>query len=204
MPPSLRYEKTLCKQGYKLIAGVDEVGRGPIAGPIVAAAVILPSNCSIKGLDDSKKLTPQKRESLSLKIGKEAVDIGIGIVDHQTIDLINIWQANLLAMRRAIRDLALAPDYLLIDGGRYKLDLPIPQRGITGGDGRCVSIAAASIIAKVVRDRLMDEYHKDYPLYRFNQHKGYGTKAHFQLLKKYGPCAIHRRSFFPCRQLFAG
>jgi len=195
--PSFVYENKLRIQGFLNIAGVDEVGRGPLAGPVVAAAVILPADCPIKGLDDSKKLSPEKRERLFIQIKKNAVAIGIGIVSHSVIDRINIGKANLLAAKIAVENLHVSPDFILIDGGRFRVDIPLPQRGITGGDGKCASIAAASIIAKVTRDRLMKKYHAKYPEYGFDKHKGYGTKQHFLLLSKYGPCAIHRRSFYP-------
>ena len=177
------------------MVGVDEVGRGPLAGPVVAAAVVFPPQVKIKGLNDSKKLSPRAREELFLEIQEKALSISTARVSHRVIDKINIWQATLLVMKLAVERLALAPDYLLIDGKRTKLDLTIVQRSIIGGDGKCASIAAASIIAKVTRDQLMVRYHKKYPHYGFADHKGYGTEEHFRKLKKHGPCPIHRRSF---------
>lgn len=198
------YEKKLTRRGFKLVAGVDEVGRGPLAGPIVAAAVILPLDCSLPDLDDSKKLAPQKREKVFYQIKRCAIGIGVAFVNHKRIDQINIGRANLLAMKIAVEKLKVAPDFLLVDGERNKIDLSIPQRGISGGDRRCASIAAASIIAKVMRDRWMVKYHEKFPHYGFLRHKGYGTREHMQKLAKYGPCPIHRRSFFPVSSLPAG
>lgn len=193
--PSFKYEKNLKKKGFILIAGVDEVGCGPLAGPIVAAAVILPDDFKLKGLRDSKLLSAEKREELFPRIKKAAICIGIARLNHRIIDRINIRQANLLVMKMAVENLKIRPDYLLLDGAKYKIALSLPQRGISGGDRKCASIAAASIIAKVTRDRLMQAYHIKYPLYAFDRHKGYGTKLHYQRLKTHGPCAIHRRSF---------
>jgi len=191
------YERKLIRQGFKLIAGVDEVGRGPLAGPLVAAAVVLPHKFSLPGLNDSKQLTPLARERLCSRIKKIAVAVGLGSVDHKMIDRINVGQANFLAMKLAVEDLGLVPEYLLIDGGRHRIALKIAQVGISGGDRKCASIAAASIVAKVARDALMAEYHRKYPRYGFAQNMGYGTAAHLAALAKYGPCAIHRRSFAP-------
>ncbi|MFC1571827.1 ribonuclease HII [Candidatus Margulisiibacteriota bacterium] len=195
VPPSSLREKKLHAKGFKLIAGVDEAGRGPLAGPVVAAAVIFPRGTRIKGLNDSKKLSAQKRAELFFEIKDKAFAIGVGVVSHKLIDRINIGQANLLAMKKAVLNLPIMPNYLLIDGGRYKVDLDIPQEGITGGDRKVPSIAAASIIAKVTRDRMMLRLHNKFPQYRFDSHKGYGTKLHYRRLKEFGPCAIHRRSF---------
>lgn len=179
------------------MAGVDEVGRGPLAGPIVAVAVILPLDCKIEGLADSKKLSSQKREKLFPEIKKRAISMGIGSASHKLIDRLGIGQANLLAMKKAVEKLKVTPGYLLVDGERNKIDSKIPQRGISGGDRKCASIAAASIVAKVTRDRLMQRYHNKYPRYSFNRHKGYGTRGHLRAIKKYGSCPIHRRSFYP-------
>jgi len=190
-------ERRLWRKGLKYVAGVDEVGRGPLAGPVVAAAVVFPPNVMLRGLEDSKRLTPKKREELFCEIKKKAAGIGIGMVGHRQIDRLKIGKANLLAMKKAVEKLSLSPDYLLIDGGRYKIDLPIEQRGISGGDGKCASIAAASIIAKVTRDRIMLRYHRRYPEYRFDCHKGYGTREHMRKIYRFGPSAIHRRSFYP-------
>ncbi|MFH1347825.1 MAG: ribonuclease HII [Candidatus Margulisiibacteriota bacterium] len=193
--PSFSIENKLREKGYSIIAGIDEVGRGPLAGPVVAAAVVLPEGTRIQGLADSKLLSAQAREKLFVKIRQKASAIGIGIVSHKLIDKLNIGKANLLAMKIAVENLGLYPDYLLIDGKRNKLEIPLPQTGINSGDKKCSSIAAASIIAKVTRDRLMLTLHKKYPEYRFDRHKGYGTREHFLMLKKFGPCPIHRRSF---------
>lgn len=197
---NLSYERRLWKKGYKCVVGVDEVGRGPLAGPVVAAVVVFPPNVKIKGLDDSKKLSPKRREELFYEIRNKAIGIGVGRVSHKQIDKLNIGRANLLAMKKAVEKLSLSPDYLLIDGGRHKIDLPIKQRGISGGDGKCASIAAASIVAKVIRDRIMLRYHRRYPRYKFDRHKGYGTKEHMRKILKFGPCKIHRRSFYPVSQ----
>ncbi|OGB89250.1 ribonuclease HII [candidate division WOR-1 bacterium RIFCSPHIGHO2_01_FULL_53_15] len=191
------YERKLARQGFKLIAGVDEVGRGPLAGPIVAAAVILPLKFSLPGLNDSKKLTAKARERLYGEIKRIALAIGLAMVNHRMIDRINIGRANLLVLKQAVKKLKIAPEYLMVDGGRNRIDDSIAQIGISGGDRKCASIAAASIIAKVTRDRLMIKYHAKYPLYGFNKHMGYGTKEHLKKLKAHGPCPIHRRSFAP-------
>ncbi|MBN3032538.1 MAG: ribonuclease HII [Candidatus Saganbacteria bacterium] len=194
---SAAYERKLIRQGFKLIAGVDEVGRGPLAGPIVAAAVILPYKFSLPGLNDSKKLTAKARERLFGEIKRIAVSVGVAAVDHKTIDRINIGKANLLVMKLAVKALGVMPEYLLLDGGRSRVALKVAQAGISGGDRKCASIAAASIMAKVTRDALMREYHKKYPRYGFAQNMGYGTAGHLAALARYGPCAIHRRSFAP-------
>lgn len=194
-----KFEKKLWRDGFKLIAGVDEAGRGPLAGPVVAAAVIFPQNVSIRGLNDSKKLSAKKREKIFQRIIKKAVTFAVSSVNHKIIDRINIGKAGLLAMQQAVEKLALKPDCLLIDGKNFRLPLFIHQQSMIGGDARCASIAAASILAKVARDRIMIKYHKKYPLYRFDLHKGYGTREHFRQLKENGPCAIHRRSFYPVK-----
>jgi ribonuclease HII len=194
---SAAYERQLIKQGFRLIAGVDEVGRGPLAGPIVAAAVILPHKFSLPGLNDSKRLTAGAREKLFKEIKKIAIGIGIAAVGHKMIDRLNIGRANLLVMRLAVEKLPVVPEYLLLDGGRNRVALRIAQKGISGGDRKCAAIAAASIIAKVTRDGLMRQYHNKYPRYGFARHKGYGTKEHLRALEQHGPCPIHRRSFAP-------
>ncbi len=191
------YERRLWKKGLMYIAGVDEVGRGPLAGPVVAAAVVFSPSVMLKGLEDSKRLTPKRREELFCEIKKKAAGIGIGMVGHRQIDRLKIGRANLLAMKKAVEKLSFSPDYLLIDGARNRLDLPIEQKGLNGGDRRCASIAAASIIAKVTRDRIMVRYHRRYPEYRFDRHKGYGTREHMRKIYRFGPSAIHRRSFYP-------
>lgn len=197
----LTFEKRLWEKSFNFVAGLDEAGRGPLAGPVVAAAVVFPQDIKLPGLADSKKLSPRIREKLYCQIMGKAVAVGIGSVGHGMIDRINILRANLLAMKKAIEDLPVMPDFILVDGGRYKLEVSIPQAAIAGGDGKCFSIAAASIIAKVTRDRIMLRYHQKYPAYRFDLHKGYGTRKHFRILKKIGPCPIHRKTFFPVKEL---
>lgn len=197
MAVSFRYESRLKKRGFKLIAGIDEAGRGPLAGPVVAAAVILPSSARIKGLNDSKKLTPGKRERLYSQIIKKATSFGIGIVNEKDIDRINILNATHLAMRHAVQRLEVTPDYLIIDGKRRIKTLDFPRQMIPSGDSMSSSIAAASIIAKVTRDRMMKSFDKEYPRYGFGRHMGYATKKHVRALRKYGPSPIHRRSFEP-------
>jgi ribonuclease HII len=192
-PPDYSYERRIWNIG-KISAGVDEAGRGPLAGPVVAAAVILPEECQINGLNDSKKLSPQKRETLFHQIKRLAIVTGVGIVEADEIDRINILRATLLAMETAVTNLTPRPDYLLIDGN-IRTSLLIPQETVVRGDSRCFSIAAASIIAKVIRDSIMDDYHNIYPEYNFNKHKGYPTKEHLDSLKKFGPCPIHRKTF---------
>ncbi|HHW66806.1 ribonuclease HII [Defluviitalea raffinosedens] len=189
------YENNWHSKGYEVVAGIDEVGRGPLAGPVVAAAVILPKDCCILGINDSKKLTPSKREELFDIIHEEAISIGIGIVDPQTIDELNILQATFKAMKIALEKLEIVPDMLIIDGNNTLPDVPIPQQNIVGGDGKSISIAAASIIAKVTRDRIMNAYHELYPEYDFIKHKGYGTENHIKAIQQRGLCPIHRRSF---------
>ena len=181
-------------EGYQLICGVDEAGRGPLAGPVCAAAVILPDGVEIPGLNDSKKLSDKKRRELLPIINEKAVAYSIAFADHQEIDSINILQATFLAMQRAIDGLSVKPDFALIDGNREK-DFGLPVQTIVQGDGRSASIAAASILAKVTRDDLMDQLAKEYPGYGFEVHKGYGTKAHYEALRNMGPCAIHRMTF---------
>jgi ribonuclease HII len=186
-------EKRIWANG-KTPAGVDEAGRGPLAGPVVAAAVILPESFTIVGLDDSKKLTHLQRVKILDLIITYAVDLAVGIVDHEAIDSINILRASLRAMEIAVNNLGRKPDFLLIDGNQ-KVSLLIPQETVIRGDSRCCSIAAASIVAKVRRDEIMDEYHELYPEYNFRSHKGYPTKEHLEAIRKHGPCPIHRRSF---------
>lgn len=190
------YEEVLYQKGILSIAGVDEVGRGPLAGPVVAAAVILPRNFDLLGVDDSKKLSPKKREELDIRIREQATAYAIGIVDNETIDRINILEATKLAMKRALQDIEkICPiEHILIDALTLK-DVLLPQTGIIKGDSKSVSIAAASIIAKVARDQMMEEYHGIYPGYGFSNNKGYGTPAHYEGIKSLGICPIHRRSF---------
>ena len=181
-------------EGYQLICGVDEAGRGPLAGPVCAAAVILPDGVDIPGLNDSKKLSDKKRRELLPIIKEKAVAYSIAFADHQEIDSINILQATFLAMQRAIDGLSVKPDFALIDGNREK-DFGLPVQTIVQGDGRSASIAAASILAKVTRDDLMDQLAKEYPGYDFEVHKGYGTKAHYEALAQLGPSPVHRMTF---------
>lgn len=188
------YERKCYEKGYKLIAGIDEVGRGPLAGPVVAAAVILKEGVLIPGVNDSKKLTEEKREYLYDKIKSEALCISIGIVDEKTIDEVNILNATLLAMKKAVEGLSQKPEYILLDAVTLK-DINIPQKGIVKGDSVSLSIAAASIIAKVERDRIVSAYDNIYPFFSFKKHKGYGTKEHIECIKKYGLLPVHRRSF---------
>ncbi len=195
-----QYEKEAREKGFNLIAGVDEAGRGPLAGPVVAASVILPEDIGIDGIDDSKKLTNKKRRALFSQICQSALSVGIGFVDHVTIDKINILQATHLAMKRAISSLSPAPDYLLIDALTLS-DQTIPQQGIIKGDAQSVSIGAASILAKVARDIYMERMCRRYPQYNFSKHKGYGTKAHIEAIRTHGLSPIHRQSFRPNRHV---
>ena len=195
----LAYEKELYAQGIDLIAGVDEVGRGPLAGPVVAAAVILPKACKIPGLNDSKKIPKSKHKEIYEAVLQNAIAIGIGIKDNQVIDQVNIYEATKLAMMEAIGQLEPQPQHLLIDA--MKLDLPIPQTSIIKGDANSLSIAAASIVAKVTRDQMMEEFDKEYPGYDFAQNAGYGTAKHLAGLDKLGVTPIHRRSFEPIKSM---
>ena len=195
----LAYEKELYTQGIDLIAGVDEVGRGPLAGPVVAAAVILPKACKIPGLNDSKKIPKSKHKEIYEAVLQNAVAIGIGIKDNQVIDQVNIYEATKLAMMEAIGQLEPQPQHLLIDA--MKLDLPIPQTSIIKGDANSLSIAAASIVAKVTRDQMMEEFDCEYPGYDFTQNAGYGTANHLAGLDKLGVTPIHRRSFEPVKSM---
>jgi ribonuclease HII len=190
----LEYERLAHHQGYVILSGVDEAGRGPLAGPVVAAVCILDPERPIYGLNDSKKLTPSSRSRLYHQIVENAVEWQVGIVGPEIIDEINILQATCQAMRQAIQKLVIKPDLLLIDAVRLS-ETNIPVWPIIRGDGLSVSIAAASIIAKVTRDRMMDGYDVQYPEYGFIQHKGYGTESHYTALRQYGPCPIHRRTF---------
>lgn len=189
------YENEARADGYKLICGVDEAGRGPLAGPVAAAAVILPENCFIDGLNDSKKLTEKKREALFPIIQEKAIACSVGLAGEKEIDEINILQATFLAMKRAIDGLSVKPDCVLIDGNRLPPDLNTESRAIVKGDSKSASIAAASVLAKVTRDRILKELDEKYPEYGFAKHKGYPTKAHYEAIEKYGILDIHRRSF---------
>lgn len=195
----LAYEKELYAQGIDLIAGVDEVGRGPLAGPVVAAAVILPKACKILGLNDSKKIPKSKHKEIYEAVLQNAIAIGIGIKDNQVIDQVNIYEATKLAMMEAIGQLEPQPQHLLIDA--MKLDLPIPQTSIIKGDANSLSIAAASIVAKVTRDQMMEEFDREYPGYDFAQNAGYGTTKHLAGLDQLGVTPIHRRSFEPVKSM---
>ena len=194
------YEHEAWKEGYEIVAGVDEAGRGPLAGPVSVAAVILPHDLCLPKLNDSKKLSAKVREELFDEIQEKAIAVGTALIDAQTIDRVNIYQATINGMYEAIFSLRPEPKKVLIDAVPLE-NLPMPSESIIKGDAKSASIAAASIIAKVTRDRLMDEYDKIYPQYGFAQHKGYGTAQHIEALKKYGPCPIHRRSFEPVRSL---
>lgn len=188
------HQQEAAREGYSAICGIDEAGRGPLAGPVCAAAVILPENYIAEGLDDSKKLTEKKREALFDVICDNAIAYGIGWASESEIDQINILQATFLAMGRAVEQLAVSADYALVDGNRMP-PLKIPGQAVVKGDGTCACIAAASVLAKVSRDRLLRELDQKYPEYGLAQHKGYGTKAHYAAIKQYGLLPIHRRSF---------
>lgn len=198
MGPTDEFERAARLRGYRRIAGIDEVGRGPLAGPVVAAAVILPVRSRLVGVNDSKQLSERERERFYVAICEQAVGMGIGWADVAEIDQLNILEATRLAMRRALEQLVPPPDYVLIDA----VSLPgvsIPIRPIIKGDALSISIAAASIVAKVTRDRLMVSYHDTFPEYGFLSHKGYGTAEHLERLAYHGPCSIHRRSFAPVK-----
>lgn len=195
------FEKQACDLGYNSIAGVDEAGRGPLAGPVVVAACILPPDCMIEGLNDSKLLTAKKREELFKQLTqRDDLFFSLAILDHQEIDRLNILQATLKGMRLALRRLKKRPDFVLIDGNRAP-PLRLPHKTIVDGDKKSASIAAASILAKVTRDRLMVKLDKKYPSWNFLRHKGYGTKEHLERLTQYGVSPIHRKTFAPVRQL---
>ncbi len=189
------YEHTCFEEGFSLICGVDEAGRGPLAGPVCAAAVILPPDLEIEGLNDSKKLTEKRREALYDVIIEKAVAYGIAVATEQEIDEINILQATFLAMRRAVEQLSVTPDIALVDGNREPDFGEIPVKTIIKGDSKSANIAAASILAKVTRDRFMVEMDAQYPQYGFAVHKGYGTQKHYAALREHGACPIHRRTF---------
>ncbi len=191
---TLKFENELFTCGYRLIAGVDEAGRGPLAGPVVAACVLLPLDDPIEGINDSKKLSPKKRAELLKIIRDKAIAYGVGIVDHETIDAINILNATKLAMKQAVESMTIQPDFVLVDAVK-DLDITQPQMGIIKGDALSYMIAAASIIAKETRDDLMRDYAKAYPVYGMERHKGYPTKAHREAILEFGPCPIHRQSF---------
>ena len=189
----LEYENNLYKEGVTLIAGVDEVGRGPLIGPVVACACILPVNFYHKDIKDSKKLSEKKREEMYKIIKENAISIGLGIVSEKVIDEVNIYEATKIAMKEAIKNLNITPEHVLIDA--MKLELNIPSTSIIKGDAKSESIAAASIIAKVTRDHMLDEMDKEYPMYDLKNNKGYGTKKHIEAIKQYGICPLHRKTF---------
>lgn len=188
------FEKQAHEQGFRVVAGTDEAGRGPLAGPVVAAAVIMPPDFDPEGVTDSKKLTPARRRKAYERIYASGAAVGLFIVDAAEIDRINILAASLLAMRMAVENLSPPPDHVFVDGP-HRFPAKISQSPLISGDSRCLSIAAASIVAKVTRDRLMERYHMDWPQYGFDRHKGYGTADHRKALAEFGACPIHRRSF---------
>lgn len=195
-----RHDQDFREQGFRVIAGIDEAGRGPLAGPVVAGAVILPPGLTIQGLRDSKKVPEPERKSLFWKILAHAVDIGVGIVDSEEIDRLNILQATRLAMLKAVTELAAVPDALIIDA--VTISMPgVRQFAIVKADARSASVAAASIVAKYVRDSLMLHYDGIFPQYLFRKHKGYGTRDHIEMLRAHGPCPIHRKTFCPVKTL---
>ncbi len=197
--PSLAHERRLAREGFRLVAGVDEVGRGCLAGPVVAAAAVLPDPWPVKGVNDSKKLDPARRRVLAAAIKQKAVAWAVASATPAEIDGLNIHRASLLAMRRAVNALAPSPDYLLVDG-RFVLEHGLPQEAVTHGDAKCLSVAAASILAKVERDGLMQALHWIWPQYNFAANKGYGTREHQEALRVHGPCPVHRRSYAPVAQ----
>jgi len=188
------FEKNAYKEGYQFIAGVDEAGRGPLAGPVVAAAVVFPSDYSNSDIKDSKKISSSQRNKLFDVIEKEAVAVGVRVIDSDVIDHCNILQATLRAMREAVLELSISPDYILVDG-LHSIPILTPQKTIVKGDSLSISIAAASIVAKVSRDRIMEIYHRQFPQYNFQKNKGYGTKEHLDAIRQFGICKIHRKSF---------
>ena len=189
-----QYDESLRKKGYLRIAGIDEAGRGPLAGPVVAAAVVFSKSIKIEGLRDSKKVPEKEREILYSEVLRFSEDVGVGIVGHEEIDRLNILRATRLAMQYAVEDLSKPPDILVIDALSLP-SIPIRQVSIIKGESISASIAAASIVAKFVRDKIMIEYHRQYPQYNFEKHKGYSTKEHLDMIRLYGPCPIHRKSF---------
>lgn len=194
------FERALMHQGFAVVAGTDEAGRGPLAGPVVAGAVVLPHPCEFALFRDSKQLSPSARAQLYLHLREIGAMIGVGVCEVEEIDRLNILRASLLAMKKAMEALAVAPDFMLVDG-KFTVPALLPQKSLIKGDSRSASIAAASIVAKEERDRLMAAYHQRYPQYNFAGHKGYPTAEHRRLLKEHGPCAIHRRTFKGVREL---
>ena len=194
VPDPFFHEKTAREAGFGLIAGVDEVGRGPLAGPVAAAAVILPEGITLQGIKDSKEMTEKAREAAFSVISQKALAISVGVVSHSFIDEFNILKASLEAMKRAVLSLGPSAEYLLVDG-IHGVPVPIPQRCLRKGDRRCLSISTASVVAKVYRDRIMRSYHRLFPEYGFRENKGYGTQRHLKALRRHGPCPIHRSTF---------
>lgn len=195
-------ERSLISQGYTTVAGTDEAGRGPLAGPVVAACVILPPHCNYQQFQDSKKLSAHVRKELVQQLVALEARIGIGIVSPAEIDRINILQASLLAMKKAVKKLPVLPDFLLVDG-KFTVPISVEQKALIKGDSRSASISAASIVAKVTRDAIMEKYHLEYPQYNFAAHKGYPTAEHRRVIREIGPCPIHRLSFKPVRECSA-
>lgn len=193
--PDYEFEKAALNSGFNAVCGVDEAGRGPLAGPVCAAAVILAPDTVIEGLDDSKKLSEKKRERIFDVITEKAISFSVAFGTLEEIESLNILEATFLAMNRAIDGLSVKPDFALIDGNRAPKNIKIPCETVIKGDSKSMSVAAASVLAKVTRDRLMLKYDAEYPQYDFKKHKGYGTKEHTELIKKYGPCEIHRLLF---------
>ena len=202
MIDNYEYERNLRKEGITLIAGVDEVGRGPLVGPVVAACVILPEEFQLDGLTDSKKLSEKKRDFFFEEIKKQAISIGIGIIDEKKIDEVNIYEATKLAMKEAINNCDVKPEHILIDA--MPLELDIPTTSIIKGDLKSITISAASVIAKVTRDKMMYELDEKYPMYQFKKNKGYPTKAHMDAIKEYGIIEEHRKTFGPVRDYIEG
>jgi ribonuclease HII len=193
------FERALLRQGYGYIAGTDEAGRGPLAGPVVAASVILPQDCDYSIFEDSKKLSAAKREELAQELENIGAQVSFAVVSEETIDAINILQASLLAMKKSLVSLPVSPDYVLVDG-KFKVLLAIEQLALVKGDSRSASISAASIVAKVERDKLMRQYHEQFPRYGFDKNKGYPTLAHRKAIRKFGVCRIHRKTFAGVRE----
>jgi ribonuclease HII len=202
VPDTYSLERCLCQKGYLRVGGLDEVGRGPLAGPVVAACVILDENCDYGSFVDSKTISAEKRSRLYWELQNNGAEIGIGIVSETDIDRINILQASLLAMKKAILAMPFQPDFLLVDGNQ-PIPIAIPQQSLVKGESKSASIAAASIVAKVVRDELMEQYHLLYPEYNFQQNRGYPTLEHRQAIKIHGPCTIHRQSFKCVKEFIA-
>jgi len=193
-PDTYSLERCLRQKGYQWVGGLDEVGRGPLAGPVVAACVILEENCDYSGFVDSKIINAENRSRLYMELQNNGAKIGVGIVSETDIDRLNILQASLLAMKKAVLTMSFQPDFLLVDGNQ-PIPMTIPQQTLVKGESKSASIAAASIVAKVVRDELMEQYHLQYPEYNFQQNRGYPTLEHRQAIQTHGPCAIHRQSF---------